>query len=550
MLLRGLVVALAAVGLVGACAQSTPTLVPTPTPAATPTGQPSAKLAPTPTNTPTPSSTPLPTATPTVRPTPAIAPDPTPTLTPTATPSPSPTPTPTSTPTPVPADAPRFSLEPGLYIGAHAVEITGEPGALVNYTLDRSEPSPVNGLEYTGPVTLPTGGNTVLKAVTYGPGWITLEVSESKYDIYASRVDSAGPLLLTGDDELVIEDTYFVHNADIELRDNARLVVRNARVLHVIAFNMEFGLGAHGESQVVLENAQIETACTGSLNWNYFENSSLSANQVSFPACNTWSLVTDSASATIDGCDYFGGTVCDEGDVEIRNSMDMEIELCYPANAVVDEDLSTEITEFVFPNENDAGIDWALRIFDSSIDGWGITIAPGVDATFRNGVATVSVIVGLPWQGQTVILDGIDKKVYEDTTFEVVDARLRLINTRIYGWEANVWNGNTLIVRNANFSGATLNGGESVEIIENSLLGLVRGQDRVQITVRNSRIQGDVIATENSVITLIDSTVERTGEDSGGNVFAVDSGKVILIGTEVQGNSFIEDNGEIETRAP
>jgi hypothetical protein len=313
---------------------------------------------------------------------------------------------------------------------------------------------------------------------------------------------------------------------------------------------MEFGLGAYGDSQVVLENAEIETACTGSLNWNYLENSSLSANGLSFPACNTWSLFAGTASATIDGWDYFGGTICDRGNVEIRNSMDMEIELCYPANAVVDEDLSTEITAFVFPNENDSGIDWSLRIFDSTVDGWGITIAPGVDATFRNGAATVSVIIGFPWQGQTVTPDGLDKKLYEDTTFEVVDATLRLINVRIYGWEANVWNGNTLIVRNSNFSGATLNGGESVEIIENSVLDLVRGHDRVQITVRDSRIQSGVIATGNSIITLIDSTVERTGEDSGGNVFAVDNRRVVLIRTQVQGDLRVEDSGVIETRAP
>ena len=151
----------------------------------------------------------------------------------------------------------------------------------------------------------------------------------------------------------------------------------------------------------------------------------------------------------------------------------------------------------------------------------------------------------------------MDKKLYEDTTFEVVDAPLRLINVRIYGWEANVWNGNTLIVRNSNFTGATLNGEESVEIIENSVLDLVRGHDRVHITVRDSRIQGDVIATGNSTITLIDSIVERTGEDvertgedSGGNVFAVDKGRVALIRTEVQGDLRVEDKGVIDTRVP
>jgi hypothetical protein len=92
---------------------------------------------------------------------------------------------------------------------------------------------------------------------------------------------------------------------------------------------------------------------------------------------------------------------------------------------------------------------------------------------------------------------------------------------------------------NTNFSGATLNGGDSIEIIKDSVLGLVRGHDQVEITVRNSVIQGDVIAMGNSIITLIDSV---------GNVFVVDSGRVILIHSEVQGELSIEDSGSPELR--
>jgi hypothetical protein len=111
---------------------------------------------------PAPSPTPLPTATPAERPKP--------TRTPVPTATPAPPATPIHSPRPVPADAPRFSLESGLYIGGQMVEITGEPGALVNYTLDSSEPSPTNGLASSGPITVPTEGTTVLRAITYGPG--------------------------------------------------------------------------------------------------------------------------------------------------------------------------------------------------------------------------------------------------------------------------------------------------------------------------------------------------------------------------------------------
>jgi hypothetical protein len=93
-LIVGLLVAVAAIGVT--VSAPTPTLTPTPSPTAVPTHTPS------PTGTPT--STPTPT--PTLTPTPTDTPTPTPTSTPTSTPTPTPTPVPTDTPTPEPAALP------------------------------------------------------------------------------------------------------------------------------------------------------------------------------------------------------------------------------------------------------------------------------------------------------------------------------------------------------------------------------------------------------------------------------------------------------------
>ena len=353
-------------------------------------------------------------------------------------------------------------------------------------------------------------------------------------------------MILEGDDVLEIVDTYYVIENDIILRDSAKLLIENSLIEHRIEFNMQYGLGAYGSSQVVFHDSEMQTSCTGSLNWNYFEQSSLDARNVSFPTCNNWSLFAGEAQGTIENWDYFGGTVCDTAQVDITGSMSMEIELCWPEGSIVDETLPREITEFSFPNADDVGIPWSLHITDSSIDGWGIGFVPGMNVTIRDAPGvTVSIIVGFPWQNQTVVLDGLDRKLYEDTTFEAVDARLQLINTRTYGWEANVWGGNTLIVRNSNFSGATLNGGDSIEIIENSVLDLVRGHDEVEITVRNSTIRGDVIATQDSHIIIIDSVITP---EFGGDIFVTDNGKVTLINTEFEGKIVKRDNGVVEVQ--
>jgi hypothetical protein len=60
--------------------------------------------------------------------------------------------------------------------------------------------------------------------------------------------------------------------------------------------------------------------------------------------------------------------------------------------------------------------------------------------------------------------------------------------------------------------------------------------------VTNSIITGDMVANDNTVITLIESTV---GKHSGGNVYARGDGRVILRNTIVLGDQITQDNGEI-----
>jgi len=78
-------------------------------------------------------------------------------------------------------------------------------------------------------------------------------------------------------------------------------------------------------------------------------------------------------------------------------------------------------------------------------------------------------------------------------------------------------------------------------------MGLTRTQERVEMTVRDSVIRGDVVATDDSTITLIDSRVEKTPvadeEDLGafGNVIATGNGTVVLIDTVVEGEIKTEE---------
>ena len=177
---------------------------------------------------------------------------------------------------------------------------------------------------------------------------------------------------------------------------------------------------------------------------------------------------------------------------------------------------------------------------------------PGTDITIRDSPAiTIGVIVGLPWSGQTVELDNIGRQLYEDQTWEIVDARLRLVNTNVYRWEPNAFADNTLIVRNSDYSGSSINSGDAHYVIENSTLDFVLANERVTMVIRDSVIRGDVVARDDSHITLINTVVEgqlEPGEEKPramGNVFATGNGIVTLVNSTILGETFIEDNGEV-----
>ena len=67
-----------------------------------------------------------------------------------------------------------------------------------------------------------------------------------------------------------------------------------------------------------------------------------------------------------------------------------------------------------------------------------------------------------------------------------------------------------------------MNSDHSKEIIENSTVNIIRTQEYVEMTLINSEVITDVIATENSTIYLINTKVN-------GRIIEKDNGKVRII---------------------
>jgi hypothetical protein len=272
----------------------------------------------------------------------------------------------------VAAEPPQPTVEGGGYVGPQTVAFPLEDdGTSITYTTDGVDPGPKIGTTYQGPLTITE--TTTLKSRSYRQGCQDSGIREDTYFIYSNEVISEGPIVLTGDETLEIVDTRFVHGNDILLSGNATLVIRDSLLLHRKDFAFQFQLQATGNSRVIVEDSAIGNECNGSLNWNFHDNATLVARDVShMEGCNTWHLFSGGSAGTVDGWDFFGATTCDNASLAVDRSQGLELELCFPTGSVVDEALPTQVGNFSFPNENDSGIEWRLSVNNSSMEGWGI----------------------------------------------------------------------------------------------------------------------------------------------------------------------------------
>lgn len=316
------------------------------------------------------------------------------------------------------------------------------------------------------------------------------------------------PVTLSGDETMVIENAHVVFKNSITLRDRAQLIIRRSRVRHEKEYALQYGLFAYDDSRVVVEESVIGNECNGSLNWSFHGRSRLETSGVTQTECNIWHLLADDASASIVR-HPFNGTVCDRARLAVEKGQKMELELCLPSGAEVDEILPRETAAFSFPNENDSGVPFSLSLRDSTVDGWGISLAPKQSLTLRDSRVTAAMLVGPPWKNASVVLSGLRKGHYKDREWQVADSRLRLINSTVYGWEANVFGvGNALVVQDSELSASNISSGNGVLRFEHSTIGTVTAQEKVSITLVDSTVTGDAVAKDEGTITLENSVIK------------------------------------------
>ncbi|MCB9491890.1 MAG: hypothetical protein H6674_07470 [Dehalococcoidia bacterium] len=332
-------------------------------------------------------------------------------------------------------------------------------------------------------------------------------------------VESSGPIVLEGDDVLVIDGEHHVHQGDIVLRDRARLEIHNAVFDHVQGHAFEFTLQATDEASVVVTNSEIRSADW--LNWNFLGHSTLTLNRVEDRESRIWHWCTDDCTVTVRSA-RFHGTIDGSANADIEDSPDLFIEYVWPSGVRVDEVLPADLDDYEFPNAGETGVPIHLRAVRSHASQWGLTMRGASDVTIRDASGlTVTLSIEGDQSGLAAELTGLRAQHYDDATWTFLDSSLRLVNSRTNEWSPIVAAGNSLVVRDSELADQAFSSGDGRVLIEDSTLSTVRARDEVEITVRDSDIRGDVVAQDDGTVILERTTV-------GGTIAERDQGRVFV----------------------
>lgn len=337
---------------------------------------------------------------------------------------------------------------------------------------------------------------------------------------YTSSITRSEPITLTGDQVMEIVDTDFTHSKQITLKDKAKLIIKNSKFNHTNTYSFEHTLDAFDQAQVIVEDSTLISSPW--LNWNFYNTSQLTLTNVDNERSNVWHGFQNSARATIKNA-RFSGTISHQVAFDITDSPATYIEYVFPDGARVDETLPANLNNYQFPGIDDNDVTFSVAIKNSKAIFWGITVNPNDDITIRdvsNGL-TVTFAIKAPLADVTAEFDDLKATTYADQTWNVSGMRLRLVNTKTTTWSPIVGDGNTLIIKNSELADNAFSWGTSKIVIENSNLSFVRAKDSVDITLRNSTVSGDVVAIDNGVMHLINTSVKGKQIQEG-------KGKILL----------------------
>jgi len=382
-----------------------------------------------------------------------------------------------------------------------------QSGVLGRFTLERGEAGTEALASYPWPTT---------------PPW--LDQSTPKPSVTDTMIQE-GDLVLSGDEVQEFSDVHFILRGNLVVRDRASFRATNVILEQHQAYNKQYGIKVQDDATFELQNVFIDSGGPCWLNIDFMGSSRVSLIKVWGAGTNIpWYTIQDNAQVSIEesvmGMTPFGEST---GDISIKRSS-VALELAIPYTGRIDVTLPFGFTpSWNFPSSEDSGIPYNIQVEDSWLRSGGFAISPGAQVTVRD-TETVVLLFGVGWSQSEAVVELRDLKpgFVEDRTWEVDEVVLRLVNTYVNEWYPTA-GGNaelTLIDSKVNEMEPS---GQARVIIRNSRVSVIHASNQVEMWVYDSSVDFDVVAYDQAVIHLFNTSV-------GGKIHQADEGKIYVDG--------------------
>ena len=322
---------------------------------------------------------------------------------------------------------------------------------------------------------------------------------------YSGTLVIAQPLVLSGNDTRTFENLDIIVSAPITVMDNASLVIHNSRMTWDQDYHQQYWTTIQDHGQLTVDGLEARTNHGYWYNWNFLGNSDISIKNLSRDIL--WTAAVDSSNVVIDnseiGLTVYGWSDAAGNKVSATNSYvyyefipqpgtyDFSVPQAGPvdywaASFMGDVSLTTStVYEIDFDVQNATNI----TIRDSK------NVSIGWDLTYNDN--------------SEYSTSGIQRRHYVDETRTVGDSSLRIINTDVNAFWPYTEGNFTWHISDSDMADVR-SFGTSTSTFDNCNFFSISGYDSANITVTNSFIENNAMASNNSVVNLDNITTDAS----------------------------------------
>ncbi len=343
-----------------------------------------------------------------------------------------------------------------------------------------------------------------------------------------------GDIVVANQGTLTLDHAAVTLTGNIYVADNGTFTVNGGSLTVLSQYRYSNGITGSGDSQVTLQDTVIDT---NGYNWNggFTENATFVVHNTTFHDGLTTALF-GAATADINASNPLEWVVDGDASLSVANSEGPFIfwpvfkdgsvgDLTFPDGADVS---SFSISE---SDPKISGIGFSISLINIQNVWWGMMLNPGCDVTVRDSdLRTTGILAD---KGTGMDLSGlVNGQSYVDTIMPISGLTYHLINSSVETWNVYAWGIDSMSLQNCivgeigatgssqttvnntlidGTGGYVFTGGDtSTTFLLTSLLSdAVANDNSIQFYAFSSLLNGDIVATDNSVILLANTVTER-----------------------------------------